>query len=63
MADKHGARKAELNELLRIEDRITFIYIEHAKINREDSALVVIDKKGIICIPVAIIGVLILGPN
>lgn len=30
----NGAKKAELTELPRIDDRVTFIYIEHAKINR-----------------------------
>ena len=63
MSEKHGARKAELNELLRIEDRVTFIYIEHARISREDSALVVYENRGVIHIPVALVGVLLLGPG
>ena len=63
MAEIHGAKKAELNELLRIEDRVSFIYIEHARISREDSALVVYDQRGVIHIPVALVGVLLLGPG
>jgi len=58
-----GAKKTELNELPRIGDRVTFIYIEHAKINRQDSAITVLDSKGTVRIPAAMIGVLLLGPG
>lgn len=59
----NGAKKTELMELARISDRITFIYIEHAKINRQDSAITVIEKRGIVRIPAALISVLFLGPG
>ncbi|MEE3393611.1 MAG: type I-E CRISPR-associated endonuclease Cas1e [Lachnospiraceae bacterium] len=55
--------KIGINELPRIEDRVTFIYVEHAKINRQDGAVTVADNKGIVRIPAAIIGVLFLGPG
>lgn len=58
-----GGKKPELTELPRIEDRVSFIYLEHAKINRQDGALTVVDKRGIIKIPAAIIGILMLGPG
>ncbi|GEN90273.1 hypothetical protein TKO01_03190 [Tetragenococcus koreensis] len=61
---KHsGAKKTELNELPRIGDRVTFIYIEHAKINRQDSAITVASSKGIVRIPASMVGVLLLGPG
>lgn len=63
MAKKFGAKKPELNELSRISDRISFLYLEHAKLNRQDSAIQVMDSKGIVYIPVAIISVLMLGPG
>lgn len=63
MTDKHGAKRPGLNELIRTGDRATFIYVEHARINREDSAVLVHDKRGIIRIPVSIISVLLLGPG
>ena len=63
MKEKVGAPKTSLNELPRISDRITFIYVEHAKINRYDSAITVIDSRGTVKIPVAIIGALLLGPG
>ncbi|MDO4456657.1 MAG: type I-E CRISPR-associated endonuclease Cas1, partial [Ligilactobacillus agilis] len=32
-------KKAELQELGRVGDRISFLYLEHAVINRQDSAI------------------------
>lgn len=58
-----GAPKTELKELPKISDRVTFIYVEHSKINRQDSAITVLDYRGTVRIPVAMIGVLILGPG
>lgn len=58
-----GAKKTELSELPRISDRVSFIYVEHAKINRVDSAITVSDYRGVVNIPVSLIGVLFLGPG
>lgn len=63
MMSRSVAGKAEIPELPKISDRATFIYIEHAKIHRQDSAVTVADAKGIVRIPVALIGVLFLGPG
>lgn len=63
MTELVGPKKPELTELPRIEDRVSFIYVEHAKINRQDGALTIIDLRGIIRIPAAIIGILLLGPG
>ncbi|WP_350343189.1 type I-E CRISPR-associated endonuclease Cas1e [Proteinivorax tanatarense] len=63
MKKQSGAKKAVLNELPRIGDRVTFIYVEHAKINRQDSAITVADSRGFIRIPAAMVGVLLLGPG
>ena len=49
------AGKSGLTELPRIEARATFIYIEHAKINRVDSAVTVADAKGVVRLPAAIV--------
>ncbi len=55
--------KIKIQELPQIEDRVTFIYLEHARINRQDGAITVLDNRGTIRIPAAIIGVLFLGPG
>lgn len=58
-----GAKKADLKELPRIGDRVSFIYLEHAVVNRRDSAITATDSRGIVRIPAAMIGVLLLGPG
>lgn len=58
-----GIKKPELQALPRVSDRITFLYVEHAKVNRQDGAITVTDSRGIIRIPAAIVGVLLFGPG
>lgn len=61
--NQQGAKKTSLRELPKISDRVSYIYIEHAKINRQDSAITVLTDKGMIKIPAAMIGILMLGPG
>lgn len=63
MSKKIGAKKPERYELGRVRDRVTFLYLEHAKLNRQDSAIQVTDQRGIVYVPAAIISVLMLGPG
>lgn len=63
MQRKFGAKKPEINELSKVSDGITFLYLEHAKLNRIDSAISVADSTGTVYIPAAIISVLFLGPG
>lgn len=63
MKSNYGAPKTELNELGRVQDRVSFLYLEHARINRQDSAVTVTDQQGTVFIPSAMVGVLLLGPG
>lgn len=63
MVKKFGAKKPEISELVRLKDRITFLYLEHVTLSRQDSAIVATDKRGIVYIPSAVISVLMLGPG
>lgn len=63
MQRKFGAKKPKISELSKVSDRITFLYLEHAKLNRIDSAISVADSTGTVYIPAAIISVLLLGPG
>lgn len=63
MTDKYFNSKIQINELPRISDRVSFIYIERSKINRIDSAITSTDSRGMVKIPAAMIGVLLLGPG
>lgn len=60
---KFGAKKTELTELPRMGDRISFLYFEHARINRQDSAITIADSRGIIKVPAALVSVILLGPG
>lgn len=63
MSEISGMIKPEIQELPQIKDRMTFLYLEHCKINRQDSAITVLDEKGIVHIPSGVISVLLLGPG
>lgn len=63
MSKKIGAKKPERAELSRVRDRVTFLYLEHAKLNRQDSAILVTDSKGTVYVPAAVVSVLMLGPG
>lgn len=56
-------KKADLSALPRVQDRMTFLYLERCKINRSDGAITAQDEEGIVHIPAAAISVLLLGPG
>jgi CRISPR-associated protein Cas1 len=58
-----GAERPELTELPQIRDRLSFLYVEHCMINRQDSAVTVTDERGTVHVPAAAIAVLMLGPG
>lgn len=55
--------KIELNQLPQVSDRVTFLYVEHCRINRQDGAITISDSKGIVFVPAAVIGIILLGPG
>lgn len=63
MAEIPGMIRPDILDLPQISDRMTFIYLEHCKINRQDSAITVLDDTGVTHIPSAYISVLLLGPG
>ncbi len=58
-----GMIRPNLQALPQIRDRMTFLYLEHCVINREDSAITVRDDAGCVHIPAASVSVLLLGPG
>ena len=58
-----GMIRPDILDLPQISDRMTFIYLEHCKLNRQDSSITVLDERGITHIPSAVISVLLLGPG
>lgn len=63
MKEPHGMLKPDLQALPQLRDRMTFLYLERCQINRQDSAITVMDEEGIVLIPAAAISVLLLGPG
>ena len=58
MAEIPGMIRPSVHALPQIGDRMTFLYFEHCKLSRADSAITVTDEKGIIHVPAAAISVL-----
>ena len=63
MGEIPGMERPDLQALPQIGDRLTFLYLEHCQINREDSAILVRDERGTTRIPAAAITVLLMGPG
>jgi len=63
MADIPGVRPSKPVELTRAEDRISFLYLEHCTIGRDSNSLTATDDQGVMHIPSAALGVLMLGPG
>lgn len=58
-----GTRPPDLSELVRAEDRLSFVYLERCVVHREDNAITALDERGTIHIPAATLGALLLGPG
>ncbi|SCL13509.1 type I-E CRISPR-associated endonuclease Cas1e [Micromonospora inyonensis] len=58
-----GVPPAELAELNRAQDRLSFVYLERCVIHRDSNAITATDDKGVLHIPAATLGVLMLGPG
>lgn len=63
MAEIPGMIRPELQELPQVKDRMTFLYLEHCTLGRQDGAITVTDEKGVVQVPAAAISVLLLGPG
>lgn len=63
MTELPGMVRPDLQALPQIKDRMTFLYLEHCTLGRQDGAITVADERGIVQIPAAAISVLLLGPG
>lgn len=60
---KPGLRPTAVAELARVEDRVSFLYLERSVIHRDSNAITATDERGTVHIPGAALGVLLLGPG
>lgn len=58
-----GAPPPDILELARVEDRMSFAYFERCTINCAENAITISDVTGIVRLPAASLGVLMLGPG
>lgn len=63
MTDQPGSRPVRIGELVRAKDRLSFIYLERATVHRDGNAITATDERGVVHIPAATIGALLLGPG
>lgn len=63
LAELPGIIRPELQALPQVKDRMTFLYLEHCTLGRQDGAITVTDENGVVHIPAAAISVLLLGPG
>lgn len=63
MSERSGMIRPDLQALPQVKDRMTFLYLEHCTLGRQDGAITVSDEKGVVHIPAAAISVLLLGPG
>ena len=58
-----GVRPPELTELVRAQDRLSFLYLERCVVHRDANAITATDERGTVHIPAASLGALLLGPG
>jgi CRISPR-associated protein Cas1 len=58
-----GALPAKAVELGRISDRLSFLHIEHARVDRDLNAVTIWQSEGVASIPAAVLAALLLGPG
>jgi CRISPR-associated protein Cas1 len=66
MSDKTsipGMVRPDLQALPVLRDRLSFLYLESCRINRQDGALTIANARGTVHVPAAEISVLLLGPG
>jgi len=63
MSNSYSKAKPDLQALPVMRDRLSFLYAERCKISRQEGAVTINDARGIVHVPAAKIGVMLLGPG
>lgn len=58
-----GAPPVDISELVRAQDRMSFVYVERCIVHREANAITIQDDRGTVHLPAATLGALLLGPG
>lgn len=63
MTDRPDSKPPRLPELVRAQDRLSFVYVERCFVHRDSNAVTATDERGVVHIPAASLGALLLGPG
>lgn len=55
--------KADPQDLHRITDRVSSVYVERSHLDRDENAVVIINRQQTVRVPAAMVGVMLLGPG
>lgn len=55
--------RAEPHELHRVSDRVSSLYVERTHVDRDENAVILINKERTVRVPAALVAVLLLGPG
>lgn len=58
-----GMPPPQLGQLQRAQDRLSFIYVERCTVHRDGNAITATDERGVVHIPSATLGALLMGPG
>lgn len=58
-----GTPPSCVGQLAKVTDRITFVYVEHAIVHRDQNAITVTDQRGTVHLPAATVSCVMLGPG
>lgn len=58
-----GPPPVEISQVLRAQDRLSFLYLERCTVHRDGNALTATDERGEVHIPAATVGAVLLGPG
>lgn len=58
-----GPPPTDIGELVRAQDRLSFLYLERCTVHRDGNALTAQDARGVVHVPAASIGAVLLGPG
>lgn len=56
-------RASEAQELARFQDRLSFLYTEHCRVDRDENAVTLLNKDGVVHVPTAMLAAILLGPG
>jgi CRISPR-associated protein Cas1 len=63
MKEIPGPAPVDISELVRAQDRVSFVYVERCVVHRDGNAVTATDERGVVHIPAATLGALLLGPG